>query len=197
MTAYIIGNGESRKGIDLNTLNGETYGSNAIHRDFAPDHLVCCDKRMVLEALAADYTGPIYTRSDWANDFGKPNVFTLPPFTWPEVQKWEHHWHCGSGLHSVWLALNHGHKRLVILGFDLWGINGKHNNIYKDTENYQSSEYRAVDPSHWIPQFERMFTTYCNVRFNYYVPRGWRVPKEWDKVKNLHLYTLVEGMTTL
>ena len=186
MTAYIIGNGESRKGIDLNTLNGETYGSNAIHRDFAPDHLVCCDKRMVLEALAADYTGPIYTRSDWANDFGKPNVFTLPSFTWPEIQKWEHHWHCGSGLHSVWLALNHGHKRLVILGFDLWGVNGKHNNIYKDTENYQSSEYRAVDPSHWIPQFERMFTTYCNVRFNYYVPQQWKKPDTWNNL-NLHI----------
>ena len=28
--AYIIGNGPSRKGLDLNTLNGVTFGCNAL-----------------------------------------------------------------------------------------------------------------------------------------------------------------------
>ena len=197
MTVFVIGNGESRKGLDFNTLKGKTYGSNALHRDFNCNYLTCCDKRMVKEALDNDFTGPIYTRPEWANDFVQPNVHVLPPFTWPEVQKWEQHWHCGSGLHSVHLALTHGHEHLVIVGYDLFGIEGKHNNVYKDTPNYESSEYHAVDPSHWIPQFERMFSTYSDVRFDYYVPRGWHVPKEWQKCKNLHLYTRVQGMQTL
>jgi len=81
-------------------------------------------------------------------------------------------------------------RRLQIIGFDLWGINGKHNNIYKDTNNYESSEYHAVDPSHWIPQFERMFATYCNVRFNYWVPDGWDVPELWQGCKNLHFHNI-------
>ena len=197
MTAYVIGNGESRKGLNFISLKGVIYGSNALYRDFHPDHLVCVDKRMVREALNNGYQKPIWTRPEWISEFNNSNVQKLPPFSWPEEQKWEKHFQCGSGLHSVWLALSQGHKRLVIVGFDLYSTTGKHNNIYKDTPNYESSNYRAVDPSHWIPQFERMFTTYCNVRFNYYVPQEWRMPKEWDKVKNLHLYTRVQGTETL
>ena len=36
-TAYIIGNGPSRKGLDLSTLDGTTFGCNALYRDFTPD----------------------------------------------------------------------------------------------------------------------------------------------------------------
>ena len=183
MTAYVIGNGESRAGIDLAELEGETYGSNALHRDFHPDNLICCDKRMVHEALDGEYLGPIYTRPDWVDEFSHlMNVHELPAFTWPETEKWEQHFQCGSGLHSVWLALTDGHERISLLGFDLFSTDGLHNNIYKDTNNYESSDYSAVDPSHWIPQFERMFKTYPDVHFDYLVPDfpglGWRTPKQ-------------------
>jgi len=197
MTAYVIGNGESRAGLDIDSLEGTTYGSNALHRDHHPEHLVCCDKRMVYEAQDGEYLGPIYTRPEWVDDFTQMNVHELPAFAWPEEHKWEKHFQCGSGLHSVWLALTDGHKHLVIVGFDLFSTTGKHNNIYKDTQNYESSNYSAVDPSHWIPQFERMFSTYPTVRFDYYVPKGWRVPSEWQKCKNLHLYTRIPGRKTL
>ena len=48
----VIGNGESRKSFDLYQLEwlGNTIGTNAVHRDFHPDQLVCCDRRMVQEA---------------------------------------------------------------------------------------------------------------------------------------------------
>ena len=38
--AYIIGNGPSRKGFDLNLLktSGQIYGCNALYRDFVPDY---------------------------------------------------------------------------------------------------------------------------------------------------------------
>ena len=196
MTAYVIGNGESRAGIDLAELEGDTYGSNALHRDFHPDNLVCCDKRMVHEALDGEYLGPIYTRPDWVDEFSHlMNVHELPAFTWPETEKWEQHFHCGSGLHSVWLALTDGQEHISLLGFDLFSTDGLHNNIYKDTNNYESSNYNAVDPSHWIPQFERMFTTYPDVHFDYLVPEfpgmGWRTPKQWHNCRNLHLHTRV------
>ena len=46
--AYIIGNGPSRKGFDLNTLKatGQTYGCNALYRDFMPDFIFSVDMKM-------------------------------------------------------------------------------------------------------------------------------------------------------
>ena len=42
---FCIGNGESRKGFDLETLrtHGTIYGCNAIYRDFMPDVLTAVD----------------------------------------------------------------------------------------------------------------------------------------------------------
>ena len=58
-----IGNGESRKNIDLNSIATKKIGCNAIYRDFDVDHLICVDKRMVLEALEsnANNNSLIYT----------------------------------------------------------------------------------------------------------------------------------------
>ena len=38
--AYILGNGESRKTFDLYSLPQDTYGCNALYRDYTPDFLV-------------------------------------------------------------------------------------------------------------------------------------------------------------
>ena len=67
----VIGNGESRQGIDINELQSEKVGCNAIIRDFTVHHLVCCDKRMVAEAINNKRISNqnIYTRSDWQNLF--------------------------------------------------------------------------------------------------------------------------------
>ena len=42
---FCIGNGESRKGLDLESLRplGKIYGCNALYRDFAPDVLTAVD----------------------------------------------------------------------------------------------------------------------------------------------------------
>ena len=46
--AYCIGNGPSRKGFDLTLLKktGQTYGCNALYRDFIPDYLFSVDGLM-------------------------------------------------------------------------------------------------------------------------------------------------------
>ena len=50
--ALVIGNGESRRGIDLEIYRTThtLIGCNAIHRDLVVDHLICCDRRMGAEA---------------------------------------------------------------------------------------------------------------------------------------------------
>ncbi|MAG28194.1 hypothetical protein CMI47_21940 [Candidatus Pacearchaeota archaeon] len=55
MNVFVIGNGESRKGVDLNSLNGRTYGCNALYRDFAPDYLLAIDTNMVIEIFESGY----------------------------------------------------------------------------------------------------------------------------------------------
>ena len=54
-TAYIIGNGPSRKGLDLDTLDGTTFGCNALFRDYSPDYLVSGDSSILKEICMSEY----------------------------------------------------------------------------------------------------------------------------------------------
>jgi hypothetical protein len=55
--AFILGNGESRKSVDLDDLKtkGVVYGCNALFRDFTPDALICVDGGMMHEVYANGY----------------------------------------------------------------------------------------------------------------------------------------------
>ena len=52
---FCIGNGESRKGFDLEQLRpyGKIYGCNALYRDFLPDALICVDHGIMHEVYHA------------------------------------------------------------------------------------------------------------------------------------------------
>ena len=52
---FCIGNGESRKGFDLEKLrqHGTIYGCNAIYRDFMPDVLTAVDHGIMHEIYHA------------------------------------------------------------------------------------------------------------------------------------------------
>jgi hypothetical protein len=57
--AFILGNGPDRP-TDikwLNNLEGDTYGCNAIYRDFEPDYLVANDWAMMVEIINSTYAG--------------------------------------------------------------------------------------------------------------------------------------------
>ena len=49
--AFVLGNGTSRKNLDLSHLNkfGKIYGCNALYREYRPDYLVAVDVKMILE----------------------------------------------------------------------------------------------------------------------------------------------------
>ena len=73
----VLGNGTSRAKLDLNRYTDTKIGCNAIFRDFHVDYLVCCDKKMVKQAIGANKK-PIYTRQRWIPDFPKQDVIALP-----------------------------------------------------------------------------------------------------------------------
>lgn len=57
LPAFIIGNGPSRKCIDLESLRdkGTIFGCNALYRDFIPDYLVTLADDITEEVIDSGY----------------------------------------------------------------------------------------------------------------------------------------------
>ena len=187
--AVVIGNGESRRDIDLNKYKTEytLIGCNALHRDITVDHLICCDRRMAVEATDNPNTKNtvIYVRDSWYHYFRKilknKNIKLLPalPYTGETKKDDPEHW--GSGGFAVLLAASLGFEEIEIIGFDLYPIDHTVNNIYKDTENYAKAGSRPVDPSYWIYQLGKIFQHYPNTTFIIRNNSLWQFPLEWQK----------------
>ena len=97
--AFVIGNGTSRKPIDLNQLKtfGKIYACNAVYREMNPDYLVAVDSKMITEINRSQYQ---INHEVWTNPnklykgFHKFNYFK-EPLGW------------SSGPTALWLASNH------------------------------------------------------------------------------------------
>jgi hypothetical protein len=187
--AVVIGNGESRRGINLENYKSShtVIGCNALHRDLVVDHLVCCDRRMAAEATENIQTKDtlIYVRADWFHYFRKikknKNIRSVPelPYTGDTKKDKPDHW--GSGVYAILLAAGMGFDTVEIVGFDLYSVNQMVNNIYKDTNNYANSAVRSVDPSYWIYQISKIFMYYPNTQFVIRNHNIWIMPAEWQK----------------
>jgi hypothetical protein len=186
MRALVIGNGESRKDVDLDTAIKDyevVIGCNAVHRDFIPDHLVCCDNRMVKEALQNPLVNRIYTREKYYQEHRKiakhKNVLRLPSLPYQGYQRVDDPVHWGSGPYAILLAAELGADTIDLIGFDLYSDNGKVNNIYKGTENYSRSDYQAVDPAYWIQQIKQVFKNFPDKKFKVFNNSDWNPPRDW------------------
>jgi hypothetical protein len=177
----VIGNGESRTSVDIDKLNGTKIGCNAILRDYKVDYLVCVDKRMLTEALNSSYHkhATIYTRHDWwIRSRLEPNLRAMPKLPFESKERYDQPWHWGAGPYAVLLACTLSDD-IKLIGFDLYGNNGKVNNVYKDTANYNMSHKRAVDPRYWIHQIGTLFSLYTDKQFTIYQD-NWRLPETWN-----------------
>jgi hypothetical protein len=148
--AYVIGNGPSRKGFELTRLKefGQTYGCNALYRDFMPDFIFSVDTKITIEMCE--------------NEVGRKTIHYAPAL---EVNRKQHkgmlhlipnnpHWISGNA--AFWTAGVHGHKNIYLLGFDFREYGkGQLNNIYQDTENYGERHSDDVFEG-WLGQFRRM-----------------------------------------
>ena len=193
---WAIGNGQSRKTVNLNLLSGIKVGCNAIHRDFDVDHLICVDRRMVNEALSASVNSTVYTRKDWHENYPKSKKLKqVPPLPYIGNQRPDDPFHWGSGPYAVLLAAKLD-ETVHMIGFDLYSSNGKTNNIYKDTTHYNSSDKMAVDPRYWIWQISKVFKIYNRRNFVIYQEDDWIQPEAWkypnvtvDKISNIYYNT--------
>lgn len=179
---WAIGNGESRLGINLNKLKDSKVGCNAIFRDYAVDHLVCVDRRMVEEAINAgtNISTTIHTRSDWYDRYsGFLHVRKLPDLPYQGTERWDEPFQWGSGPYAVLLAAQNTRDSVNLLGFDLYSKTKMVNNVYKGTSNYDSFDKRAVDPRYWIHQIGMVFRCFPKIAFTIYQEEGWQLPKAW------------------
>jgi hypothetical protein len=176
--ALVLGNGESRAGLSLTNFKYDTLiGCNAVYRDLSVDYLVCCDKRVVQEAVNNSVQN-IFTRQEWSDKF---NVNTLPLLPYNGTDRADDARHWGSGPYAVLLSICLGHREIELVGFDLYGSNNKVNNIYKGTENYSSANSHAIDYSYWVYQIGKLFELFPAVSFTVRNHKGWAVPEDWQK----------------
>lgn len=189
LNALVIGNGESRRHINLDKFKSThtLIGCNAIHRDLTVDHLVCCDRRMAEEAVNNPNTKDtvIYVRDSWYHYFRKilknKNVSCVPPIPKVSEFKRDHPDHWGSGSYAILLAASLGFQEISLIGFDLYPINNKVNNIYKGSKNYSNLDSQGVDPSYWIYHATEIFLKFHDVNFIVYNNSEWAMPREWQK----------------
>jgi hypothetical protein len=67
---FLIGNGESRKEFDLESLrpHGKIYGCNALYRDFTPDVLIAVDHGIMHEIYQSGYC---YKNETWFREWNR------------------------------------------------------------------------------------------------------------------------------
>jgi len=196
-SSIVIGNGESRKPINFQSFTGKItmIGCNAVHRDCIVDHLVCCDSRMVREALEDINTREtlIYARDDWYHYFKKMlkhrNIRKLPNIPYDGHARADAARNWGSGTYALIVASMLEHENIYIIGFDLYGNQNLINNVYKGTKNYSGTRSHAVDPSYWIYQSSRIFDHYKNKKYIIVNHPSWRFPDQW-KLPNVDFLSI-------
>jgi len=187
--ALVIGNGESRRLVDLDNLRSKyiLIGCNAIHRDITVDHLVCCDRRMADEAVKNPRVKQtvVYVRPSWFHYFRKilknKNIREVPQLPYSGEMKQDQPDHWGSGGYAVLLAASLGFEQIDVLGFDLYPVNQKVNNLYKGTPNYAGIEAQSVDYSYWVYQLSQIFFYYPNIKFRIINHKDWLMPGSWQQ----------------
>ena len=127
-TAFVLGNGESRRGIDINDLmeKGTVYACNAVHRTHQPHWLVAVDPKMMLEIAETDYVVHNKVYSNFNGQYNKVQKL-LDHVTWSKPSLgWS------SGPTALKLACDHGFKEIYILGFDYQGLKKTARIIYSN-----------------------------------------------------------------
>lgn len=193
--AFVLGNGESRRGIDINDLKekGTVYACNAVYRTHQPHWLVAVDPKMMLEIAETDYAVTNKVYSNYNAQYSK-NQKILDHVTWSKPSLgWS------SGPTALKLACEHGFKEIYILGFDYQGHKQQNkgndfrlNNIFGDTRNYKKRNEAATFFGNWMNQTKKCLEDYKTVKFHRVIPEGWFKPKDLEWRGNIDHPTIDE-----
>ena len=156
MAAFVLGNGVSRRPIDINLLKslGEVYACNAVYRTHTVTALVATDRPIATEIQAAGYaqTNRFYTRRPEP----RSGALRVP----------QEYFGYSSGPIAAALACQDHHDKIYLLGFDM-GPNeiGRFNNVYAGTEHYKALDSGPTFTGNWIKQLCKISADFPQVRF--------------------------------
>jgi hypothetical protein len=139
--AVAIGNGESRLNFELRHLRDhnrgglfgvdrlQSYGCNALYRDFTPDFLIVTSDTVAQDIANSGYADSniVYTTSDITLKY--PGKFYLIP---QNIQ-------FDAGALAAYMACFDGHKKVFLVGYDQYNGESLVNNVYKDIDGYPLS----------------------------------------------------------
>ena len=193
--AFVLGNGESRKGIKIEDLkrHGTVFACNAVYRTETPDYLIAVDPKMIMEIAESDYPTKHQVWSNFNAQYNK-NQKILDHIKWFQPSLgWS------SGPTALRMACDKGFKEIYILGFDYQGHTDakksnrhKFNNLFKDTRNYKRGTDDSTFYGNWMNQTKRCLQDFKNTKFHRIIPKGWFNPKDLKWNENLKTLTLEE-----
>lgn len=155
--AFALGNGQSRRGLDLNLLadQGRVYGCNRLYQDFdGCTALVATDRPMALEIQRSGYAQHhrFYTRQPVPGQ----GACAVP----------KKYYGSSSGPIALALACLDGADRVYVVGHDLAGTpQGTFNNVYADQPLYKRSEDRPTFTGNWQRQLSQVMRDFPDTEF--------------------------------
>jgi len=168
MTAFVLGNGQSRLRFNINNLKsyGTTFGCNAIYRDFMPDYLIAVDPEMLDEIIRHR----VHHQTNVLANYSAHTKISTIETNMPGIMD--------SGNLATLHACQLGHKVIYMIGFDYVSNTKYSNNVYAGTPNYKSKtgpHVLTVTEQSWYYRTIIMLLRYPDVRFirvngNDYVP---------------------------
>ena len=171
--AVIIGNGQGRLPFDLSNLKKpqgllgattvQTYGCNALYRDFTPDFLVVTGNNGIVEELATSkFVEDNIVYSNALHLLENPGKFYLIPYD-P---------YADAGTAAAYIAAFDGHTKIYLLGFDGYDTEGHNNNIYAGTNGYDPLWEFEVDKDKFVNNRVQLINTYPDVDFVWVTQSG-------------------------
>ena len=167
-TAFVIGNGTSRKGFELTKLKpyGTVFGCNALYRDYPdysfPDFIVSIDDGIISEIEHSDFPS---------------KRFIVPPMDerWEPAECNVGRPRSNAGVNAMREAIKMGHDQLICLGFDFLIADREQSvsNVYDGTDNYgMEVRANANDNPGRINYVAWLTRTNPNVDFIFVFPDG-------------------------
>jgi len=169
--AVVIGNSPTRLEFNLQHLKKfsgllgadtlQTYGCNALYRDFTPDFLVAHGNDIVKELAESEYIKDniVYTNAIHLLEY--PNKFYLIPYN-P---------YADAGTTAAYIAAFDGHKRIYLLGFDEQDSENYNFNVYAGTNGYDAVDAEILSDT-WVTNRVELFNLYDDVDFVWVTPYG-------------------------
>lgn len=185
-TAFVLGNGKSRLGVDLNKLKtkGRIYGCNALYREFSPDVLIATDRAISEEIQRSGYPK-------------KHTFYTRIPKQGTGAKRIEFHYGFSSGPIAMAYAIHEGAKAIYMLGFDYAGVKGMFSNVYENTKFYKKTSDKETFYGNWVNQCKTVIEHNPKLTFVRVIRDGILVPKDFKNLKNLRHIDMAEFLKTI